>query len=70
MMQNTDPMHMSDFSHFGWLARASAASAVRSGRYFVVLMRKAALREQTRRDLADWTLSMSITAGAAPPGSH
>ena len=53
MMQNTSPIHMSDLSHFGWLARASAASAVRSGRYFVVLMRKAAVREQTRRELAE-----------------
>ncbi|MCG7391766.1 DUF1127 domain-containing protein [Microvirga sp. ACRRW] len=66
MMHSTASMHSSELSHYGRLVRAAAESAVKSSRYFLALMRKAAAREQTRQQLAQLDEHMLHDIGLEP----
>lgn len=66
MMQNTALMDTTELTQSGWVARAVMGSAGKSARYFVALMRHAAARERSRRELAQLDARMLRDIGLEP----
>jgi uncharacterized protein YjiS (DUF1127 family) len=66
MMRNAASINDLDFSHFGWVVRATLKSSAKSVRYFVALMKKAAAHERGRRQLAELDVHMLQDIGLEP----
>jgi uncharacterized protein YjiS (DUF1127 family) len=59
-------MHSSERSDYSWIAPAALSSARKAGRYFVSMMKRAAARERTRKELSELDARMLQDIGLEP----
>lgn len=66
MTYATGTMRGSEQFGYAWILPAAFSCSTKAGRYFIALMKRAAARERTRKELADLDLHMLQDIGLEP----
>ena len=70
MTHLTGSMGNAVHTQFGWIGRAVLESGIKSARHFVFLMKQAAAREHTRRELEELDEHLLRDIGLDPFGTY